>query len=151
MTPEAQSTPFDRSDFVPLSFKELLRSLILDLATQSVKPVGNQIIAVVKRGDVRLSDTRRLEVEIAAPTQQIQRDIRILLPDSILTLSIYNKTECVASITISGDTDSTVVGDRGDKKFNSMSPSEEEVFVEMFFADYELEKIFPLRTTQQNT
>lgn len=151
MNQEPQLT--DRSDYLPLTPKELLRRSVLKLATQPVDSLEGQTVAVIKRGYRRLPGTRFLVAEIIAPTQRLSRNLQILLPECVLTLSVYTsgRDGYADSVTISGGTDGTVIGDIGGQEIDAMNPDEEDRFIQMFYNKYHLNDVLHLRATSRTT
>lgn len=136
----AETQPTDRSDRQPLSPREVLRQTILNLATEPVDVEDDRQFAVIRRGYLRVPGIRFLVAEITAPTQHLSQDTRLLFPDHILQLFVYN-TEgngSVNSISMSGGTDGSVIGIIGERKFDNIDPSAEEKFIQDFFANNHL-------------
>lgn len=137
MTKEPQ--PRDPSDHPSLSYRESLRGIILDLATQPVESSNRTIV----RGEHRLAGAKFIIAEITSLSDHLPSDIRQLLPERILKLSVYNSAGkgSFDSVTISDDSDQTVIGELDGREIDSLTPQEEEEFIKQFYTMHRLDKL----------
>lgn len=137
MTQESQ--PQDISDNPPLSPRDLLRGIILDLATEPVDSPDGTIL----RGEHRLPGAKFMIAEILTSPTQLEPDVRRILPERLLKLSVYDSTGdgSVDSITMSDDSDQTVIGEQDGREIDSLTPQEEEKFVRQFYIRHHPDKL----------
>lgn len=134
MTQEPQ--PRDDSDHAPLSHKELLRQIILDLAIQPVESSHGTIA----RGEHRLPGAKFIIAEIVTTPSHFEPELRRLLPERLLTVSVYDSTDkgTVDSITMSDGSDQTVIGELAGREIDSLTPDQEEQFIKNFYVKHRL-------------
>ena len=85
MTPEMQSDPFDPSDYLPLSARELLRRSVINLATI---PEDDPTSSVIRWGCMLQKGARFLLAQITSASRLIQDDI-VDEPSSDHVLELY--------------------------------------------------------------
>ncbi|MBC7869069.1 hypothetical protein H7X69_02735 [Candidatus Saccharibacteria bacterium] len=134
--------PGDRSDIFPPPSKELLRQIVLEIVNRE----DSTVIDVCKWGIVKYSPERFVVAEIFEAQRIFSKEMLQILPDSLLKLSAYNSEGegSVESVTISGSSDDTVVGDIGEQAFDNMSLQAEDKFITNFFERNRINKLLEL-------